>query len=176
MEVIIASKNLNTSDHLKETIESKFEKLDKYFSSDIVANVTLSMERDRQKIEATINVKGTIFRAEDTTNDIYSGIDRIVDKLSSQMSRFKSKLVRKHKDSKETFFESLPDSKEDSDADLVIAKRKMFDLSPMMPDEAILQMELLQHSFYVFMNMETESISVVYKRNDGKYGLLEPAH
>ncbi|HZK02257.1 MAG TPA: ribosome-associated translation inhibitor RaiA, partial [Anaerovoracaceae bacterium] len=84
MRVIITSKNFNASDHLKQTIEAKFEKLGKYFSKDIVANVTLAMEGGRQKIEATINAKGTIFRAEEETNDIYSGVDRVVDKLSSQ--------------------------------------------------------------------------------------------
>ena len=97
MKVIISSKNFNASEHLKEKIEKKLGKLDKYFSNDIVANVTLSGENGRQKLEATINANGTIFRAEETTNDMYAAIDRVIDKLAVQMSRFKEKLQRKHK-------------------------------------------------------------------------------
>jgi putative sigma-54 modulation protein len=154
-------------------IESKFGKLSKYFSSEIVANVMLSMEKGRQKIEATIIAKGTIFRAEDTTSDVYSGIDKVVDKLSSQMSRFKSKLVDKHKDSKEIFLADLPDSQDEAEPELSIVKRKKFDLIPMTSEEAILQMELLQHNFYLFLNMESGGVGAVYKRNEGDYGLLE---
>jgi putative sigma-54 modulation protein len=173
MKVILTSKNFNASDHLRDTIESKFNKLAKYFSNDIVANVTLSMEKGRQKIEATINANGTIFRSEDTTNDIYSGIDKVVDKLSGQMSKYKSKLIKKHKDNKTIIFEDVPDFPEESEEELKIVKRKTFDLMPMSSEEAILQMELLQHSFFVFMNMDTGGIGVVYKRNVGNYGLLE---
>jgi len=170
MNVIITSKNFNASDHLRSAIESKLSKLSKYFSDDITANVTLSTENGRQKIEATINAGSAVFRAEDSTNDIYSGVDRVLDKLSGQMSRFKSKLIRKHKDNKSIFFDDVPDTAEE---DVVIVKRKKFDLLPMAPEEAILQMEMLQHSFYVFLNMDTDGVGVVYKRTDGGYGLLE---
>ena len=172
MRVIITSKNFSASDHLKQTIESKFEKLGKYFSKDIVANVTLTMERGRQKIEATINAKGTIFRAEEETNDIYTGVDRVVDKLSTQMSRFKTKLQRKHKDHKEFIFANLPEAPEAEE--MAVVRRKKFDLMPMSQEEAIMQMELLEHTFYIFLNMETDTVNVVYKRKDGNYGLLEP--
>lgn len=173
MKVIISSKNMNASDHLKQTIESKLERLGKYFSNDIVANVTLTMERGRQKIEATINAKGTIFRAEETTTDIYSGVDRVVEKLSSQMSRFKTKLQRKHKDSKELKFADLPTVADEEIEEMRVVRTKMFDLRPMSVDEAIMQMELLEHTFFVFLNMETETVCVVYKRKDNNYGLLE---
>ncbi|MDD2189841.1 MAG: ribosome-associated translation inhibitor RaiA [Eubacteriales bacterium] len=173
MKVIISSKNMNASDHLKQTIESKLERLGKYFSNDIVANVTLTMERGRQKIEATINAKGTIFRAEETTTDIYSGVDRVVEKLSSQMSRFKTKLQRKHKDSKELKFADLPTVADEEIEEMRVVRTKMFDLRPMPVDEAIMQMELLEHTFFVFLNMETETVCVVYKRKDNNYGLLE---
>jgi putative sigma-54 modulation protein len=173
MKVIITSKNLNASDHLKETIESKFQKLGKYFSNDINANVTLSLEKGRQKIETTINAKGTIFRAEDTTNDIYSGVDRVVDKLSAQMSKFKTKLQKKHKDNKTILFADVPDYPEAGAEDPAIVRRKKFDLLPMSVDEALMQMELLEHNFFVFLNVETDTVSVVYKRKDGNYGLLE---
>ena len=165
MKVVITCKNFTASDHLKDTIEKKFEKLGKYFSKEIVANVMLSQERGKQRLEATINAKGTIFRAEEVNGDIYTCVDKVVDKLSSQMSRFKTKLQKKHKDHKEIMFAEVPDVK--------IVKTKKFDLLPMNAEEAIMQMELLEHSFYVFMNVETDSVSVVYKRNDGAYGLLD---
>lgn len=173
MKVIITSKNMNASDHLKETIESKLDRLGKYFSNDIVANVTLTMEKGRQKIEATINAKGTIFRAEETTNDVYNGIDRVVEKLSSQMSRFKTKLQRKHKDHKELLFADIPEVLDEEVEEMTVVRRKNFELMPMSVDEAIMQMELLEHSFFVFLNMETDAVNVVYKRKENDYGLLE---
>ena len=174
MKIIYSTKNFNASDHLKETIESKFEKLGKYFSQEIAANVKLSTEKGRQKIEATIDTTGTIFRAESVASDIYTGIDDVLDKLSSQMSRFKTKLQKKHKDRKEFLFADIPESGEMEANETPIARRKTFDIMPMSVDEAVMQMELLDHSFYIFSNMETESLAVVYKRKDGTYGLLEP--
>jgi len=173
MIINISTKNLNASDHLRSTIESKLSRLDKYFSSDIETNVTLSMEKGRQKIEATINADGAIFRAEESTQDIYNGIDRIVDKLSGQMSKFKRKIANRHKDNKAIHFEDIPDSPEHSGDGFEIVRRKTYELLPMTPEEAILQMELLSHTFYVFLDMDRSQASVVYKRNDGKYGLLE---
>lgn len=173
MKIIITSKNMNASDHLKETIESKLDRLGKYFSNDIVANVTLTMEKGRQKIEATINAKGTIFRAEETTNDIYNGVDRVVEKLSSQMSRFKTKLQRKHKDHKEFQFAEIPEVAGEELEEMRVVRTKQFDLKPMTVDEAIMQMELLEHTFFVFLNVESDTVNVVYKRKDNDYGLLE---
>ena len=173
MKVIITSKNLNASEHLKETIESKFQKLGKYFSKEINANVMLTIEKSRQKIEATINAKGTIFRAEDTTTDLYSGVDRVVDKLSAQMSKYKTKLNKKIKDNKSIIVSDIPDMPDDDGTDMAVVKRKKFDLMPMSVEEAILQMELLDHNFFVFLDMETDGIAVVYRRKAGNYGLLE---
>lgn len=173
MRVIISSKNMNVSDHLKQTIESKLERLGKYFSSDIVANVTLTLEKGRQKIEATINAKGTIFRAEETTNDVYSGIDRVVEKLSTQMSRFKTKLQRKHKDNKAIKFADIPDVADEELEELQVVRTKRLELIPMSVDEAIMQMELLGHTFFVFLDTECQMVNIVYKRKDDKYGLLE---
>lgn len=172
MKVVITCKNFTASDHLKETIEKKFDKLGKYFSKEIVANVMLSQERGRQKLEATINAKGTIFRAEEINSDVYTCLDKVVDKLSAQMSRFKTKLQKKHKEHKDILFAEVPDFTEEAE-EMKIVRTKRFDLLPMSAEEAIMQMELLEHTFYVFMNMETDSVSVVYKRNDGAYGLLE---
>lgn len=173
MKVIITSKNFNSSDHLKQIIETKFDRLGKYFSNEIVANVTLTMEKGRQKIEATINANGTIFRAEETTNDAYNGVDRVVEKLASQMSRFKTKLQRKHKEHKDMFFSEIPDATNEETEEINVVRTKKFDLIPMSVEEAIMQMELLEHNFYVFLNMESDGVNVVYKRKDNNYGLLE---
>ena len=176
MKINISTKNFNASDHLISIINSKLSKLDKYFSSDIEANVTLSMEKGRQRIETTINADGAIFRAEEPTQDIYNGVDRIVDKLSGQMSKFKRKIANRHKDNQSIRFEGIPDSNEPDVEKFEIARRKTYELLPMTPEEAILQMELLSHTFFVFLDMERDQVSVVYKRNDGKYGLLETAN
>lgn len=171
MRLNINSKNLNASDNLYAAIEKKFDKLNKYFSDDIEAKVMLSQERGRQKVEATINARGMIFRAEETDNDVYDAVDRVVEKLSSQMSRFKDKIQKKNKGVKGVIFDAVPDYAEEEEISVV--KTKKFQLEPMNVDEAIVQMELLQHNFFVFMNIETDSVNVVYKRNDNNYGLLE---
>ncbi|MDD2217365.1 MAG: ribosome-associated translation inhibitor RaiA [Eubacteriales bacterium] len=173
MRVNIVTKNLNVSDNLKAVIEKKIEKLGKYFSDDITANVMLTQEGGLKKIEVTINAKGIIFRAEELTSEAYEGIDKVVDKLSSQMSRFKKRLVKKHKGNKAFKFDAVPDVEEE---ELKIVKTKKFDLSPMTVDEAIIQMELLQHTFFIFMNMETDTVNVVYKRKNSNYGLLETSY
>jgi putative sigma-54 modulation protein len=175
MKIIITSKNFSVNDHLKETVEKKFEKLKKYFSQDIVVNVMISMERGKQKMEATINARGMIFRAEESAGDVYEAVDRVLEKLSTQMSRFKTKLQKKHKDTKEFSFADIPEY-EGEPEEIKIVKTKKFELEPMSTEEAIMQMELVNHNFFVFLNMENDRISVVYKRNNNDYGLLETTH
>lgn len=175
MKVIITGKNFNASEHLEQTIDKKFEKLGKYFSDDIKATVMLAQERGRYKVEATINAKGTIFRAEELVNDVYEGVDKVVDKLSRQMSRFKGKLQKRYNDNKTVRFDYVPESEEEVQ-ETKILKTKSFELLPMTIDEAILQMEMLQHNFYVFLDMDQDSVNVVYKRNDNGYGILQTTY
>ncbi len=172
MKVIITGKNYNTYKHLEETMQKKFDKLGKYFSDDNVVNVVLSQERGKDKIEVTINAKGTVFRAEEVVSDIYEGLDKVVDKLSSQMAKFKGKLQKRYNDNKSLRFESIPDLDEEVE-EVNVVKTKKFELSPMTIDEAILQMEMLQHTFFVYLDMDTDSVNVVYRRKDGDYGILE---
>jgi putative sigma-54 modulation protein len=117
--------------------------------------------------------RSTIFRAENTSNDIYGGIDIVADKLAGQMSKYKSKLIKKHKDAKAIMFDDLPDIPDTDVEEPRIERRKKFEMLPMTPEEAIMQMELLGHRFFVFLNMETDGVGVIYSRNDGGYGLLE---
>ncbi len=169
----IIGRNLNAGDDLKNVIEKKFEKLDKYFSDDIEANVVLSQEKGRQKMEATINAKGIIFRAEETSGDFFDSVDKVADKLSAQMSKFKGKIRNKYKDNKSIKFEAFGTALDEEEEEINVVKRKKFTLEPMTVDEAIVQMEMLQHTFFIFLNVETDSVNLVYRRNDNNYGLLE---
>lgn len=175
MKVNITGKNFNTYKHLQETLEKKFDKLGKYFSDDITVNAVLSQERGKDKIEATINAKGAVFRGEEVNDDIYEAIDKVVDKLARQMSKFKGKLQKRYNDNKALKFEFLPEASEEVQV-VKVAKTKKFELEPMSADEAILQMEMLQHQFFVFLDMDTDSVNVVYRRKKGDYGVLETTY
>ena len=151
MQVTINSRNLNPSQQLKDKIEGKLSKLDKYFSRDAEATVMLSeVKTGLAKLEATINAGGMTFRAEESNADLLYCLDQVIDKLSKQMSRFKSRLVKKHKDQGFVNVEEIPDIEEAESRGIVRTKR--FTLSPMSADEAILQMEMLEHSFFIFLN------------------------
>ena len=174
MKVIITSKNVKLNDYLKDTIEKKMQKLDKYFADDIDVNVRLSAERTWEKMEATIRAKGTVFRAEAKGEKVYDCIEKVVDKLATQMSRFKDRLVKKHKGQPGLKFEDLPVMEPQEAADEIkIVKDKKFNIEALTPEEAIVQMELIGHTFFMFVNSETKSVNVVYKREGGDYGLLE---
>ena len=121
-------------------------------------------------MEATINAKGTIFRAEDVSQDVFDCIDIVGDKLMSQMSKYKGKLQKRNKSKESVRFEMIPEATQEEGA---VVKTKKYELTPMTVDEAIMQMEMLQHNFFVFLDEESDSVSVVYKRNDSDYGLLE---
>lgn len=176
MKVIITSKNIKTNDYMKDTVEKKMQKLSKYFSDDISVNVMLSSEKNLEKVEATIKAKGMVFRAESKSEDIYSSIDKVVDKLASQMSRFKSKLVKKHKGQPGIKFEEWPEPPAAEAEELNVVRTKKLELVPLTVDDAIMQMELVGHNFYVFVNDETKAVNVVYKREEGDYGLLETTY
>ena len=175
MKTIITGKNYTPSDKLKETIEKKFAKLDKYFSDEVTGNVMTIKEKGGYKVEATINAKGTIFRAETKSSDPYDCVDRSIEKLSTQMSKFKTKLQKKYKGQKAFAFEELPEMEEEVE-EVKIVRSKKFQLEPMGVEEAIMQMEMLNHDFFVYLNMETDSVNVVYKRKDGNYGVLETTY
>lgn len=173
MNITITGKNFNTYQHLEDTIDKKLEKLDKYFSDDIDAKVVLSQEKNKDKIEININAKGAQFRTEQVADDIYEGLDKAIDKLSRQMSKFKGKLQKKYQDNQSVRFEEIPVIEEE-DTSKVVKTKRLF-LQPMSVEEATLEMEMSGHDFYVFEDIDTNSVSVVYKRNDEDYGLLTTA-
>ncbi|MBW4827855.1 MAG: ribosome-associated translation inhibitor RaiA [Clostridiaceae bacterium] len=175
MKIKITGKNMDITDALREIAFKKLGKLDKYFQGDVDTNVTFSVEKDRQIIEVTINLPGTILRAEEYSDDMYTSIDKAVDVLEGQIRKYKTKLQKRYQNGETIRFENIepmPKPKEEDIPKLVKVKR--FAMKPMDAEEAILQMELLRHNFFVFMNGETDEVNVVYKRKDGNYGLIEP--
>ena len=173
MKFIIIGKNLDVTAGLKEAVESKLGKLERYFTPDTEIHVTLSVQRERQKIEVTIPVKGGIIRSEQQSSDMYVSIDLVEEVIERQLRKYKNKLVAKHQEGS-NFTPSFYDAAETADANEVkIVRTKRFGIKPMYPEDACVQMELLGHDFYVFCNAETEEVNVVYKRKNGSYGLIE---
>lgn len=174
MKVVVIGKNQQVRDDLKGVIEEKLEKFEKYFNSAIEAHVTLTHRKDKQIVEVTIPLKnGVFFRAEDTDYDVNVCIDRVIDRLSKQMKKHKTKLEKRYHDHDSIRFEAIPDYKEEPVSQSIV-KAKKFPIKPMDPEEAVLQMEMLGHDFFVFKNAETEEMNVVYRRKDGQYGIIEP--
>lgn len=173
MKITLASKGYNPSDRLEDAIEKKFEKLSRYFRDDVTCNILISKFKDKLKVEATIIIKEGIFRAEGISANIYEAIDGVVDKLGRQMSKFKGKLEKRYKENKALKFEFIPTSDEEEKETGKILKRKKFNLKPMNEDEAVLQMEMTGHDFFIYLDADTDSINVVYKRNEDSYGIIE---
>ncbi|WDV46135.1 ribosome-associated translation inhibitor RaiA [Clostridiaceae bacterium M8S5] len=173
MKTIISGKSIFITDALKNTIEKKLGKLEKYFQDDVEATVTLSVEKNRQIIEVTIRLPKGIIRAEEETDDMYTSLDRVIDVLERQIRKHKTKLHKMVHNGDTIRFENIPNTLF-NDKESKIVKTKKFAMKPMFQEEAVLQMELLNHSFFVFMNAKTEEVNVVYKRKDGQYGLIEP--
>ncbi|NLP36160.1 MAG: ribosome-associated translation inhibitor RaiA [Firmicutes bacterium] len=175
MKLNVRGKNIEATDALKQYAEKKISKIDKYFDVDAEAQVTMSVVRDVHKVEVTATINGLILRAEEATDDMYASIDQVVDKLERQISKYKTRINRKARKSGLITPAGQNASAEEWEDDLVIVKTKRFVIKPMQEEEAILQMNLLGHDFYVFANAENDDeINVVYRRKDGKYGLIEP--
>lgn len=175
MNVQVKGKNYKVSDSLIKIVEKKFAKLDKYFPEEIKSEVLVKKEAEHFRTEATIHAKKHIFRSEVTTQDPFDAVDKLVDKLSSQMSKFKTKVQKKYKDNKDFSFSELPEHEEEKATEKV-TKKKNLELTVMSADEAVAQMEQLEYGFYVFLNDETDRVTVAYKRKDGDYGLLETVY
>ena len=175
MNIQFVGKNVEVTDALREVTEKKLNKLEKYFQEQIEGNVTFSTQKNDKTIEVTINIPGTIIRAEETSDDMYASIDKSVDVLERQIRKYKTKLQKKYKEGQTIRFENvLPLKEEEEDDKPKIVRTKRFSVKPMNSEEAILQMELLGHNFFVFREGDTNQIGVIYKRKDGNYGLIEP--
>lgn len=166
-------KNIEVTPALQDYLEKRLSKLDKYFEEELEAQVTLSVVKESQGVEVTISINGLLLRAEEATGDMYASIDLVVDKLERQLHKYKTKINRKvrQKGLKEQFANLR---REEETAEPRVVRTKRFVMKPMPLEEAILQMNLLGHDFYMFTNAETDEINVIYKRKDGNYGLIEP--
>lgn len=173
MKFIIVGKNIEVTEGLRSAVEDKIGKLEKYFTEDTEAHVTLSVEKDRQKIEVTIPMKGNIIRSEQVSSDMYVSIDLVEEIIERQLKKYKNKLIDK-KQASSFFKQEFMDKEYMDDEEVQIIRTKKFDIKPMYPEDACVQMELLGHNFFVFCNAETDQVNVVYKRKGNTYGLIEP--
>ena len=173
MKISVRGKNIEITEAIESKISDKLSKLDKYFivSDNVEAKVLCRVYPYGQKLEVTIPTEYVLLRAEVVDSDLYTSMDLVVDKLEGQIRKYKTRLSRKSKDNKLAFnLSSIEDVETDDD---VLVKVKSITPKPMDMEEAIMQMELIGHSFFVYRDAESDSISIVYRRNDGDYGLIE---
>lgn len=175
MNLVISGKNLDITEGLRSAIEEKIAKLERYFNDSTEVHVTLSTEKNRQKIEITIPMKGSIIRAEEVSSDMYVSIDLVEEVIERQLRKYKNKLIDKAQNAAHLNQEFIDEDMEDEE-EINIIRSKKFAMKPMDPEEACVQMELLGHNFFVFRNSETDEVNVVYKRKGNTYGLIEPEY
>ncbi len=175
MKFIIRGQRIDVTDAIKKYIEEKIGRLDKYFEnpSELTATVVVRIRGKQQTVEVTIPAKKVILRGEESSSDLYASIDLVSDKIERQIRKNKTKMqTKKAKPVFEDFAMDFDINDEETNVNLIV-KRKTIEMKPMSEDEAVLQMELVGHSFFIFKNSLTNNISVVYKRNDGNYGLID---
>ena len=174
MEIIIRGDKLKVTDSMKEYIEEKIEKLSKYLqnSDEVRANVVVKLRGHNQVVEVTVPLKSLILRAEEEQSDIYAAVDVCLDKLERQIRKNKTKLLSRQNKNTELVGFLLDEVEEDENTSKVV-KRKTIEVKPMDEEEAMLQLELLGHQFYMYKDSETMKPTVIYKRHDGGYGIIE---
>ena len=173
MKITVRGKNMEVTSALRDYVEKRLTKLEKFNDHLLDGNATLSVTKDRHRIEVTIPLNGWLLRGEEETEDMYSSIDLVFEKLERQINKYKSKINKKAKT------ESIKDSVDNAAGgyeEPQVLRTKRFAIKPMSVEEAIMQMNLLGHGFFVFSNAETEEVNVVYKRNDGNFGHIEPEY
>lgn len=174
MIVTVNGKNVEVTPALREYAEKKVTKIGKFFEkSPIGSQVTLSTERGKHIVDITVQVNGLLLRGEEKTNDMYASIDGAVEKIERQVQKFKTRINRRFHEENRVVLNNTPQNGEESSAPQ-IKRTKRFAIKPMSTEEAVMQMDLLGHDFYVFSNSDTDEVNVVYRRKDGHYGLIEP--
>jgi len=179
MQVILQGRNVQITDRLREYVESKVEKLDRYLPSAGEARMELAIEQtksaeDRHVAQLTIRSKGVLLRSEERSSDMFTSVDMVMDKIRRQIDRYKSKRRGRFRSGQAEQLAALEAEDLEDVPEGRIVRTKRFQVVPMGPEEAVEQMELLGHSFFVFYNVQEDQINVVYRRNDGDYGLLQP--
>jgi len=177
MKIIFKGKHIEVTDAMRNYIEKRLSKIERYFDHILEVIVTLSVEKSRQIIEVTLQTNRGLIRAEEETDDMYTSIDKVADKLERQIKKYKEKYFQKpHPVTEKTGLANKEIDAEDSEQDKIakIVKTKRFAIKPMSVEEAAMQMDLLGHDFFVFANDNTNKVNVLYKRKDGNFGLIEP--
>ncbi|ADI02633.1 ribosome hibernation-promoting factor, HPF/YfiA family [Syntrophothermus lipocalidus] len=177
MRIEVRGKNIELTDALREYVEKRLSKLERFIDDLKEAQVTLSVEGDTHRVEVTIPLNGVILRGEEKTDDMYSSVDLVVDKLEKQIDKYKTRIYRRYREvglKKGATGEAPPVKEEEKGEAAKVVRTKRFALKPMDVEEAIMQMNLLGHSFFVFFNVESAEVNVLYRRRDGNYGLIEP--
>ena len=169
MKITIVGRKFHVTDDLKEKVEKKLSKFDKFFSDEASANVTMRSQKNDEILEITIFYKGTMFRSETSDKEIENALDKSIDIIERQIRKNKTRLEKKFKTGA---FEAL--AVDEDEEDIKITKSKKFVISPMSVEEAVLQMNLLGHSFFLFLNEENDSVNLVYKKSNSEYGVIEP--
>ena len=175
MNFIISGRNIYITPGRRQAVEQKLGKLEKYFTPETEVYVTLSVEKERQKIEVTIPVKGSVIRSEQISNDMYVSIDLVEEIIERQLKKYKNKLIEKQQNNG-YFRQEFLDKDYMEEEEVQIVRTKKFDIKPMYAEDACIQMELTGHNFFVFCNAETDQVNVVYKRKGNTYGLIEPEY
>lgn len=175
MEIIIHGDKIKITTSMKDYIEDKLGRLEKYLenSDNIRINVIVKVSNHSQRVEVTIPLKSVILRTEDTHQDFYAAVDKAIDKLERQIRKNKTRIASRQSKSNNYDFTLTEIETEEEETENKIVKRKTVEVKPMDEEEAILQMELLGHQFYMYKDSETNKPTVIYKRNDGNYGIIE---
>ncbi|MCX7749386.1 MAG: ribosome-associated translation inhibitor RaiA [Clostridia bacterium] len=174
MKFIISGRNIEVTEALKDKVKKKIGRLEKFFNPGTEVHVTMSVQKARQIIEVTIPINGGVIRAEESNVDMYTSIDKVCDILERQIRRNKTRLEKKLREGAFRVENFTVDQEIQEEHDFKVARSKKFAIKPMTTEEAILQMNLLGHEFYMYSNADTKEVNVVYRRKDGNYGLIEP--
>ncbi len=183
MDITVKGKNVEVTKSLREYAEKKVRKIERFFEGDTIdAQVTMSVEKGLHAVDVTLQVNGLLLRGEERTGDMYASVDGAVDKIERQIRKYKTRINRRLRQIGARLVEAelAPQAgggggaAEEPVEEMRIVRTKRFAIKPMSVEEAVMQMELLDHDFYVFSNAETDEVNVVYRRNDGNYGLIEP--
>lgn len=176
MAITVRGKNIEITPALRDYVEKRIGKITKYFDTLGEITVVLTVSKGRHIVEVTVPVNGMVLRGEEATADMYTSIDLVIEKLEKQIEKYKTKLARKfrHGVFKADIPTAVPAASEAEAEEFKVVRTKRFAMKPSTVEEAIMQMNLVNHDFYVFTNAETEQVNVVYRRKDGHYGLIEP--
>lgn len=177
MNINVRGKNIEATPALVDYAHKKIGKLDKHFDKTTDVQVVLSVIREEHIVEVTMNLNGLILRGEESTGDMYASIDMVVDKLERQVKKYKTRMNRSQRQRGTRVISekhAAMEAEERAEEEPRVVKTKRFPLKPMTVEEAILQMDMIGHNFFVFANAESDAVNVIYRRKDGNYGLIEP--